>query len=440
MDDLLSQLNSLSNLSILVTMRGTEWPTGITWSKPLFPVLQPLQLDDSMQILTNAAAHENVTVTTSDEHICKLIQEVKGVPLTATLLGHLLRDGVETGESLWNRWQDEHTSMIKTDDNDRLYSLDVSIQLSMNCWYMNKVPDAKELLVYVDQRTQIPRIRLLSPIQHFCQAKFRLSSELKVAITVFYANFIIAHNGYTIADNHVIVPPELANVEILLCMALQSNPSEIILKASIDYTNWIWYIGTQSKEGVILLATERATSTQILADCLCSAGKLFSHGNDLNQAEKSFKQAIELHQQARDVLGEANDLKNLGEVQMCRDELEEAEKSFKHAIELHQQAQDVLGEANGLQNLGEVQMCQDELEEAEKSFKHAIELHQQAHNVLGEANDYHVLAELRIKQHQFNAAETCLNRAFLLHKQAQDASGERWDLQLLDQLHELQKE
>ena len=37
----------------------------------------------------------------------------------------------------------------------------------------------------------------------------------------------------------------------------------------------------------------------------------------------------------QDVLGEANDYQSLGELQMCWDELEEAEKAFKHAIELH---------------------------------------------------------------------------------------------------------
>ena len=171
------------------------------------------------------------------------------------------------------------------------------------------------------------------------------------------------------AAHHVIVPPELGNVQSLLLLALQSDTSDIFLKASIVYTEWAEYIGIQSRE-VILLATEKATSLQILADCLCSAGKLFSRGEDLNRAEKSFKHAIELHQQAQDVLGEANDLQSLGRVQMRRDELEEAEKSFNHAIELHQQAHDVLGKANDYQNLGKVQMHQNELEEAEIGRAH----------------------------------------------------------------------
>ena len=197
----------------------------------------------------------------SDEYVCKLVQEVGGVPLAATLLGHLLQDGVETGESLWNRWKEEHTSIIKTGDDDRLYSLDVSIQLSINCRYMQKVPDAKQLLtvlallpegfpdsammksglqryfpvgfafsdalqtlrrvalVYVDQRTQVPCIRLLPPIQRFCQEKLRLNSELRLAITTFYARLIITHNDCAIAANHVVIPPELANVQSLLLLA-----------------------------------------------------------------------------------------------------------------------------------------------------------------------------------------------------------------------------
>ena len=81
---------------------------------------------------------------------------------------------------------------------------------------------------------------------------------------------------------------------------------------------------------------------------------------------------------------------------MHQDELEEAEKSFKHAIELHQQAHSVLGKANDHLNLGALQMCQDELEEAEKSFKHAIELHQQAHSVLDEAYDHQSLGNMQM--------------------------------------------
>ena len=64
----------------------------------------------------------------------------------------------------------------------------------------------KVALVYVDERTQVPHIQLLSPIQHFCQANYKLSSELSNAITTFYANFIVSHHDYTIAAHHVIVP------------------------------------------------------------------------------------------------------------------------------------------------------------------------------------------------------------------------------------------
>jgi exonuclease VII small subunit len=74
-------------------------------------------------------------------------------------------------------------------------------------------------------------------------------------------------------------------------------------------------------------------------------------------------------------------------VYLRRDKLDEAQASFERAIELHRQAHDVLGEANDVQSLGDVYLRRSKLDEAQASFERAIELHRQAHDVLGEAND-----------------------------------------------------
>ncbi|KIJ38849.1 hypothetical protein M422DRAFT_258495 [Sphaerobolus stellatus SS14] len=92
------------------------------------------------------------------------------------------------------------------------------------------------------------------------------------------------------------------------------------------------------------------------------------HRDQLEEAEKSFQNALELHKQAQSVLGQANDLQDLRTLYMHRDQLEEAEKNLQDALELHKQAQSVLGQANDLQNLGRLYMHQDQLEEAETSF------------------------------------------------------------------------
>jgi hypothetical protein len=48
-------------------------------------------------------------------------------------------------------------------------------------------------------------------------------------------------------------------------------------------------------------------------------------------------------------------------VYLQRDKLDEAEKSFKHALELHEQAQDVLCKADDVQRLGDVYFRRDKL-------------------------------------------------------------------------------
>ena len=69
-----------------------------------------------------------------------------------------------------------------------------------------------------------------------------------------------------------------------------------------------------------------------------------------------FLRALELHRKVQDVLGEANDLAKLGDVQMRRNDLEKAESSFSAALDLHRKAQAIRGEANDLRKLEKVQM------------------------------------------------------------------------------------
>lgn len=471
-DDLLGHLNHLANLAIIITMRGTERPLNITWSKPLLEALQPLPFNETQHILENVAHN---SLDAEDEYISKLVQVVEGVPLAATLLGHLLGDGLESPESLWNRWQAESTTIIKTDGSNRLSSLDVSIQLSLDCRYMKQCPDAIELLAmlallpdgfpdstslkndlirhfptkfafsdalqtlkkvalaYIDQRTQTSRIRLLPPIRHFCHAKLPVHPDLVHAITTFYAHFIISNGDVNVPSHHTIVPQEFPNLQSLLISALQSQPSEIIFKAAIRYTEWTLFGGIPSQQ-VISIAIKQATSADIHADCWYWDGKLAIYNNNLKDAETAFSIALKLHEEADSVLGQAYDLQSLGQLQMRQNELEKAETSFNSALKLHQQANSILGQANDLQNLGQLQMHQNKLEKAEISFNSAFELHQQAHSVFGQANDLQKLGNLQLRHDQVEKAETSFISAFKLHQQVHSVLGQANDLQNLGEL------
>jgi tetratricopeptide (TPR) repeat protein len=90
--------------------------------------------------------------------------------------------------------------------------------------------------------------------------------------------------------------------------------------------------------------------------------------------EKTFENAIQLHQQSKDVLGQANDLRNLGEVYMRKDQLDEAEKAFENAIQLHQQSKSVLGEANDLQHLFLLYIQKNQPIDAKRAFIRLTEI------------------------------------------------------------------
>jgi len=114
-----------------------------------------------------------------------------------------------------------------------------------------------------------------------------------------------------------------------------------------------------------LLAIERTVSSpDSLAECLRCVSEVYLCCNKLEDAETSLKCAVELHQQAQDVLGEAYDLLTLGDLYMRRNNLDDAEASLTSAVELHQQAHSVLGEANDLLTLEDLYMQRDNLNDA----------------------------------------------------------------------------
>jgi cytochrome c-type biogenesis protein CcmH/NrfG len=68
----------------------------------------------------------------------------------------------------------------------------------------------------------------------------------------------------------------------------------------------------------------------------------------------------------------------LGQLYMRTDWLEEAETSLWQAVNLHNQAQNILSEGSDWLMLGKLYMCTDRLEEAEISLLQAVDLHEQA--------------------------------------------------------------
>jgi uncharacterized protein HemY len=72
----------------------------------------------------------------------------------------------------------------------------------------------------------------------------------------------------------------------------------------------------------------------------------------LQKAEAAYKQALDLHKQAKDDLGMGNALSHLGDLYRKQNKLSEAESHYKKALQSHKKASDKLGQANDLKGLG----------------------------------------------------------------------------------------
>jgi tetratricopeptide (TPR) repeat protein len=466
--EFLSSFDGIEDSALLLTMRGSQRPDGVKWSKPHLRELNQLPLFHSKEIF------QEIADQAADDDAEKLLQNVEGIPLAAKLIASIIRDGSETTTRLLSRWSQEKTSLIETGGEHRLTSLDISIALSSDSPRMKKCPEAQDILIlfallpdgfpqqdhspiqtalrnalysinlqkaiqtlhavsliYVDRgQPHNIRYRILPPIRHYC-SRLAFKQPLCAALTDVYIQFINQNYNYGDPSSHSTVLPELANAGEMISRALDNiTISENVLFAASNYSGWCWYRNNYS-DALIKKAIQRGSSYNditLLGNCYRRQGMMYEGIDELEKAQGSFEAALELHRKAQDVLGEANNLTLLGDVQIRRDELESAEQSFSAALELHRKVQDVVGEANDLQKLGDVQMRRNELGKAEQSFSAALELHRKVHDDLGEANDLQKLGDVQMRRNELEKAEQSFLSALELHRKAQDVLGEATDL------------
>lgn len=141
-EDLLGLLADISHVSIVVTMRGSERPRAVAWTRPFLPPLFPLSDDAALQTLCALSGIDD----SSDARLRTLMPHLGNIPLAVTLMANLAQ--VETPANLLQRWEDEQTAMLarSKDSNHRSDSLDASIRLSIHSPRMDASPCSLELL------------------------------------------------------------------------------------------------------------------------------------------------------------------------------------------------------------------------------------------------------------------------------------------------------
>ncbi|KIJ39086.1 hypothetical protein M422DRAFT_258241, partial [Sphaerobolus stellatus SS14] len=450
LEQFLNYLSDIPGLGLLITLRGNQRPNGVTWSHPLLRPLSPLKREESLQTFQNIAQQPATDATQN------LIQEVGGIPLAVTLIAHLIRDEIESSESLWSRWQHEKTSVLQTAKN-RLSSLDISISLSFNSPRMT--PEAKSLLYllsylpdgfsnsvemlkkandYIPQfrealkilrtvalaqieETLTPsRIHILSPIKHFCLQLKDLDSYLE-PIIVFYRDLIQRYHNPTDTQAYFIIIQEFYNISCILQADIGKGQYAIAsIQAVIDWTRWSIFLGRPS-DVLIKKAIRHCEDIGLQGSCYNTLGRLFMYRRQMAEAEEALQKALALHKEADNILNQADDLGILGAFYTDRGQLKKAEKILQKALKLNNQAQNATVQAESLGRLGELYTRSNQLKKAEKALQEALELHKQNQDVYGQAHDLYRLGYLYMQRTQLEEAEKAFGEALELYKEVRNA-------------------
>ncbi|KAJ7176059.1 hypothetical protein C8R43DRAFT_553426 [Mycena crocata] len=139
-EEFLASLTTVENLSLLVTIRGTERPGKVKWTRPFLPVLKPLHPHATRQIFIDISD----TPSEEEEAGFNEILDLTGhLPLAASLMASVT--SMEGYSDALTHWKRESTALVSA-GHDKQSNLETSIIVSLTSPRMMSKPTARELL------------------------------------------------------------------------------------------------------------------------------------------------------------------------------------------------------------------------------------------------------------------------------------------------------
>ncbi|KAJ6558896.1 P-loop containing nucleoside triphosphate hydrolase protein, partial [Mycena vulgaris] len=171
-EEFLSLLTEIKHLALIITMRGTERPASVQWTRPFLLALKPL---------TPAAARRTFIDIADDGHdsddMDKVLLLTDNMPLAIDLMAHLVES--EGCSNVLARWEEEKTSVI-SDGYDRRSNLDLSISMSLSSPRITSVHQCQDLLSLLsmlpDGLSDIELVQSKLPIKDTLSCKAALLS------------------------------------------------------------------------------------------------------------------------------------------------------------------------------------------------------------------------------------------------------------------------
>src|SRR6201996_9620677 len=244
-EELLQQLTDVPGLSLVVTLRGAERPSGIPWTRPFLPPLHSLDYESSIQTFTSIS-----DVPDDAAGLSELVQLTDGLPLAVTLMATQAQ--YTSCSLLLSRWNNKRTTMLTRGAHTRLSSIDVSIQMSLESDRINPsaiavlqmlslLPDgildaditkmspanidpykgsSTLLQIALAFRDAIGRLKCLSPIREYIQSHRPTGLSIVSPLVTFYGDLSkYAHEAaYTAERSYLLrmITPQIGNLQTVI--------------------------------------------------------------------------------------------------------------------------------------------------------------------------------------------------------------------------------
>jgi len=269
-EDLLGALAQVPSLSIIITCRGVILPQLVEWSNPGTAALDPFSLEASLGTFQDRAGFR---LNGPDEDIAKeLLAAVDYMPLAVTLLGQLARLGTPASELL-DRWNGEHSALLRTHNIGRINNAEVSVKLSITM--VDTADDSGESLQLLSVCCMLPDglrpdvlKKLSAYFKHIYRARDTLTAHALVSVGTDRVLRTLSPVRHVVLDNHpahsshcdalhsiyldiagrlpgrvdesfqdllAAAAPEMGNLSSLL-LTMVSQPSERVVEAIVRLT------------------------------------------------------------------------------------------------------------------------------------------------------------------------------------------------------------
>ncbi|KAJ7694178.1 hypothetical protein B0H17DRAFT_1058072 [Mycena rosella] len=458
-ESFLAALCALDNLAVVITMRGSERPAGVQWSRPFLPQLGPLDVPSARKAFLSLS-----DCLDDDPWIDPLLAAIDFVPLAVALMANLAE--TESTETLLLRWREGHSSLLHRTP-DGMSSLDISIGISLNSPRMKAVPEAFTLLSLISllpdgiDNTQlgvifpsIPksrralsalwqtslayndghnRTRVLSPIRSHMMLYHQSNTAHRVSVLTYYMGLAGLSSDLGGPHGQAIVKrltPEIGNLHSIVNLTLDSTGESPTIQpllrgaitGAINLSKFIRYthLGNPDTVRLASVAANKLGDPVLRADVLYHLAWIMlslGTGGQNSEHERLCKEALALYEQCGNVNGRAECTWLLGQIYKGTKRQKECKALYEQALALAVEAQNAYCQAKCLSCLSEITFYAGDPLKSEVLSQQALKLFRELQNLTNIGMTLYWLGRLAAFRHD-RTADVIFDEAAEVLKQA----------------------